>query len=61
MDTLHASEWSVLLCRKRNGKEDKTITDLALDEIYEKHGSFGSKGHHGFRDKEQSDISQNTV
>ena len=43
MDTLHASEWSVLLCRKRNGKEDKTITDLALDEIYEKHGPLEVK------------------
>lgn len=43
MDTLHASEWSVLLCRKRNSKEDKTITDLALDEIYEKHGPLEVK------------------
>lgn len=43
LDTLHVSEWSVLLNRKRNSKEDRTITDLALDEIYEKHGPLEVK------------------
>lgn len=54
MDTLHASEWSVLLGRKRNGKEDKTITDLSLDEIYEKHGPLEVKDIMDFEIKNNS-------